>query len=227
MDWNQTMDTYTIWLYLHVLMFVYWLGADLGVFTLALAIRNPEYSVEQRTLLMRMSLLIDMTPRAAMALIAPVGLVLAESLGLVSVPDWLNAIIWIVAVLWIIGEIVAFRNMGTPLMVRIYIGTGTLFVVVFGVCTWYGVQSLRLGEPFMANWLALKVLLFGQVFLVSSLMAVFYAPVEAIFRQMQETGSTPELEARVRTQVNRGAVVTVTLFLLLAAIAFLGLAKPI
>ena len=220
------MDTYQIWLYLHVLMFVYWLGADLGVFALALALRNPAYTVEQRALLMRMSLLIDMTPRAAMAFIAPVGLVLAERLGLVSVPDWLNALFWVLAVLWIAGEIIAFRNMGTALMVRIYMGTGTLFVLIFLGCTWYGVQSLRLGEPLMANWLALKVLLFGQVFLVSSLMALFYAPVEELFRQMQESGSTPELEQRVRTQVNRGAVVTVILFLLLATIAFLGQAKP-
>ena len=220
------MDAYQIWLYAHVLMFVYWLGADLGVFTLALALKNPAYTVEQRVLLMRMSLFIDLTPRAAMALIAPIGLVLAESLGLVSVPNWLNAIIWVAAVLWIVGEIVAFRNMGKPLMMRIYMGTGSLFVIIFIVCSWYGFQSLRLGEPFMEPWLALKVLLFGQVFLVSSLMAFFYAPIEAIFERMRATGSTPELEARLRSQVNRGAVVTIILFLLLATIAFLGQAKP-
>ena len=220
------MDAYQIWLYAHVLMFVYWLGADLGVFTLALALKNPAYTVEQRALLMRMSLFIDLTPRAAMALIAPIGLVLAESLGLVSVPNWLNAIIWVAAVLWIVGEIVAFRNMGKPLMMRIYMGTGSLFVIIFIACSWYGIQSLRLGEPFMEPWLALKVLLFGQVFLVSSLMAFFYAPIEAIFERMRATGSTPELEARLRSQVNRGAVVTVILFLLLATIAFLGQAKP-
>jgi hypothetical protein len=221
------MDTYQIWLYAHVLMFVYWLGADLGVFTLALALKNPAYSVEQRVLLMRMSLLIDMTPRAAMALIAPVGLHLAESLGLVSVADWLQAVIWVVALCWIVGEIVAFRNMGKPIMMRIYMGTGTLFVIIFLSCTWYGIQSLRLGEPFMANWLAIKVLLFGQVFLISSLMALFYAPVEAILQQMQADGSTPELEKRLCRQVNRGATVTVVLFLLLATIAFMGQAKPL
>jgi hypothetical protein len=220
------MDVYQIWLYAHVLMFVYWLGADLGVFTLALALKNPAYTVEQRVLLMRMSLFIDLTPRAAMALIAPIGLMLAESQGLVSVPNWLNAIIWVAAVLWIVGEIVAFRHMGKPLMMRIYMGTGSLFVIIFVACSWYGIQSLRLGEPFMEPWLALKVLLFGQVFLVSALMAVFYAPIEAIFERMRATGSTPELEARLRSQVNRGAVVTIILFLLLATIAFLGQAKP-
>jgi hypothetical protein len=35
------------------------------------------------------------------------------------------------------------------------------------------------------------------------------------------------MEARLRTQVNRGSVVTVILFLLLASIAFLGQAKPV
>jgi len=220
------MDTYQIWLYAHVLMFVYWLGADLGVFTLALALKNPTYTVEQRALLMRMSLLIDMTPRAAMALIAPVGLHLAESLGLVNVPGWLTPIIWVVAFCWIVGEIVAFRNMGKPIMMRIYMGTGTLFVIVFVTCTWYGIQSLRLGEPFRADWLAVKVLLFGQVFLISSLMALFYAPIETILEQMKAGGSTPELEARLCKQVNRGAVVTVILFLLLAAIALIGQTKP-
>jgi hypothetical protein len=172
-------------------------------------------------------LLIDMTPRAAMALIAPVGLHLAESLGLVNVADWLQSLIWVVAFCWLVGEIVAFRNMGKPIMMRIYMGTGTLFAIIFLSCTWYGIQSLRLGEPFMANWLAIKVLLFGQVFLISSLMALFYAPVEAILQQMQADGSTPELEKRLCRQVNRGATVTVVLFLLLATIAFMGQAKPL
>jgi len=71
------------------------------------------------------------------------------------------------------------------------------------------------------------VLLFGQVFLISSLMALFYAPIESILQQMQASGSTPELEIRLRRQVNRGAVVTVVLFLLLATIAFMGQAKPL
>jgi hypothetical protein len=43
--------------------------------------------------------------------------------------------------------------------------------------------------------LALKVLLFGQVFLVSSLMALFYAPAVAIFDHMRQEGSAPELGA--------------------------------
>jgi len=78
----------------------------------------------------------------------------------------------------------------------------------------------------ISGWLALKVLLFGLIFLVSILMAVFYAPLEVIFDEMAAGGSNPELESRVCRQVNRGAIFTVILFLLLATMGFPGLAKP-
>ena len=73
----------------------------------------------------------------------------------------------------------------------------------------------------------MKLLLFGCVFLVSVLMALFYAPLDGIFQDMARTGSTPALESRVRSHVNRGAIVTLLLFALLAGIAFLGQAKPL
>ena len=75
-------------------------------------------------------------------------------------------------------------------------------------------------------YVVVQILLFGLIFLVSSLMALFYAPIEGIMAEMRERGATAELEARLCTQVNRGAAVTVTLFLLLASMAFLGLSKP-
>ena len=90
----------------------------------------------------------------------------------------------------------------------------------------FGLSSLLSGWPFAPTWLALKVFLFGCVFLVSVLMAVFYAPLEGIFQRMAATGTSPELERLVRSHVNRGAVVTLMLFGLLAGIAFLGQAKP-
>jgi len=220
------MSSYELLLYVHLLLFVYWLGADVGVFGLALAMKNSSYSVDQRTLLMRMSLTIDMVPRMAMIAVSPVGLHLASRSGLVTVPAWLFALIWFLAVIWMIGEWRAFRLMGRPEAVRFYIANGLIMMVACFGWLGFGLASMLNGAPFAALWLAVKVALAGSVFLVSTLMAVFYAPVEGMLGEIREQGSSPALEARIVRQINRGAFWTLTLFLLLATIAFLGLVKP-
>ena len=214
-------------LYVHLLLFVYWLGADVGVFGLALALKNPVRTYEERVLLMRLSLTFDMVPRMAMIAVSPVGLHLASRRGLVTVPGWLFGVIWILAVTWMIGEWLAFRRMGRPEAVRFYIINGVLMMIACFGWLGFGIASIVSGGPFTTLWLAVKVALAGGVFLVSTMMAVFYAPVEGILNQLKEQGSSPELEAKICSQINKGAFWTVLLFVLLATIAFLGLAKPI
>jgi hypothetical protein len=220
-------DGYTLLLYIHLLLFVYWLGADVGVFGLALALKNRRYSHEQRTLMMRMSLTIDMVPRMAMITIAPVGLHLARQGGLVEIPNLLMIFVWAAAIPWMIGEWLAFRRMGQPSAVRFYIFNGVIMTLFCIALIGFGIASLVSSWPFAPVWLALKVLLAGMLFLVSIMMAVFYAPLEAIFARMATEGSHDRIEAEVRSQVNKGAFFTVLLFVLLASIAFLGLAKPL
>jgi len=220
------MEAYPVLLFLHLLLFVYWLGADVGVFALALALKNRTYSCEQRILMMRLSLTIDMVPRMAMITIAPVGLHLAARSGLVALSGGLFALIWGLSIIWMIGEWIAFRRMGQASAVRIYIINGILMGLVCLTLLGFGLSSLINGWPFTAGWLALKVLLAGLVFLVSTMMAVFYAPLEGIFERMAVQGSTDAIEAEVRSHVNKGGFFTCLLFVLLASIAFLGQAKP-
>jgi hypothetical protein len=218
---------YSVLLYVHLLLFVYWLGADLGVFALALSLKNPRYSHAQRVLLMKMSLTIDMGPRMAMIAIAPIGLHLAVQSGLAAVPGYVFVFSWLIAALWIVGEWIAFMKMGQPVAIRFYIFNGVLMALVFLAATVFGISSLFTGWPFEPTWLALKVFLFGMVFLVSIMMAIFYAPIEGILDRLGEEGDSDSIEARIRTQVNKGAIFTVLLFALLAIIGFLGVAKPV
>jgi len=220
------MDSYTLLLYAHLLLFVFWLGTDVGVFALALALKRRTYSYEQRALMMRMSLTIDMAPRMAMITISPVGLHLADRAGLVQIPGALFVLIWGLAIMWMAGEWTAFRRMGRPDAVRVYIINGIFMAIFCLSLVGLGISSVTSGWPIVFPWLALKVLLAGLVFLVSIMMAVFYAPLEGIFERMAAEGSSDALEAEIRSQVNKGAIFTVILFLLLATIAFLGLAKP-
>ncbi len=57
------MTEHGLWVYVHILLFVYWLGGDLGVFILARAARRAELSFAERAYSLRMALVIDVTPR--------------------------------------------------------------------------------------------------------------------------------------------------------------------
>ena len=48
--------------FLHLLLFVYWLGADLGVLLLAREARRPDLSFAERAFALRMAMRIDSCP---------------------------------------------------------------------------------------------------------------------------------------------------------------------
>jgi hypothetical protein len=58
---------YTLWQYLHILLFVYWLGADLGVFLAARYVARTDLSLDERLRFLDLLLKIDMGPRSAHA----------------------------------------------------------------------------------------------------------------------------------------------------------------
>jgi hypothetical protein len=162
----------------------------------------------------------------AMIAVTPVGLHLAARSGFVAASGPVFAAVWTLAIAWMIGEWLAFRRLGQPSAVRFYIVNGIFMMIYCFALIGFGFSSFTSGWPFAGGWLALKVLLAGLVFLVSTMMAVFYAPIEGILKQMESEGTSDAIEARLRSQVNKGAFWTVLLFVLLATIGFLGLTKP-
>jgi hypothetical protein len=66
MDW-ATLATSTM-VYVHVLLFVAWLGGDIGVFVLGQHFRKRhDYSLDQRLALLKLLVIVDLAPRAAWA----------------------------------------------------------------------------------------------------------------------------------------------------------------
>src|SRR4051812_19078388 len=84
----------------HVLMFVYWLGADLGTFYSSYLMVDTKRSREGRLAALKIWSSIDMAPRTAMILVLPTGLTLATVKGWLAAPPWLLAAVWLVAAVW-------------------------------------------------------------------------------------------------------------------------------
>ena len=92
---------HTIWVFIHVMLLVYWLGADLGVLLLARAAKRAELSFAERAFALRMAVAIDLVPRLCFAVMFPVGLHVTASGGFAVVPVSAFIAAWAVSLGWI------------------------------------------------------------------------------------------------------------------------------
>lgn len=219
--------TYGILKFVHILLFVYWLGADLGVFILARMVRRSDLSFEQRALLLRAAMIIDLLPRVAFVLMFPVGLHLGDAANLVEPPSAAYAIAWAVAVAWLILIRAIWKAGGDHgRQQRLNSMHTGLQVVLLVVVTALGVASLLGRGPFPADWLGAKVLLFGLIFFCAIMIDVRFRPIGPAFARLAQEGSKPDIESAISRAVNEAIVWVLATYALVAIIAFVGTVKP-
>lgn len=210
------------WIFVHIILFVFWLGADLGVFLLTKKATDPSLDIAQRDICMHMANVIDLTPRMAFTLMFPVGLMLVPAYG-IEVPVLVTVVVWLIACVWLVVTIGLMK------------GGPALQATLAQVTRWWqwaltiglgglGLYALATDTIFPPDWLALKVFLFGMIGLLANSLSWFYAPAGPAYAAIQAEGSTPEREAQFKTAVNKTLVAVGTLYTTLAVMAFLGTA---
>ena len=123
------MDLYSILKFVHLVCAVYWVGGSVCVLISALALKNSKYDYEQRRMLTRLSLDIDVPPRIAMVIITPIGLHLANMTGLVVVSAPVLLAVWVGVVIWLGGEYITHGRESEPFAVKVYISIGVIMLV--------------------------------------------------------------------------------------------------
>jgi hypothetical protein len=219
------MDTHLLWTWLHIVLFVYWLGADVGVYLIMSFLKNPKLGFETRATLIRLGFLIDQFPRLSFALILPVGMQLARNLDLYPSPDWLLALAWTVGILWSALHLAVVAWKGTVLARRLLRINQLCELLLGGFFIAVGTLSLFNDTPVAVDWFAAKLLLFGLIFWVVLGIDVVFQPFTMILN-MGPDGSTPEKEQQVTRATNITMAWAVLLYLLVLAVAFLGTVKP-
>ena len=129
------MTEHGIWVFVHVMLLVYWLGADLGVLLLAQAAKRADLSFGERAFALKMAITIDLTPRLCFALMLPVGLHVTASGGFAPIPASLLAAAWAIALGWILLLFAIGRNEGKPAAEaygRINLGLQAVLMLVVG-----------------------------------------------------------------------------------------------
>ncbi|MEM9704701.1 MAG: hypothetical protein AAF850_01350 [Pseudomonadota bacterium] len=86
---------------LHLLVFVYWLGGDIGAFYASTYLTRADVPLERRLFAAKMLNDIDMAPRTAIILAFPTGFSVALAKGWIEAPIVLAATFFVVAFFWL------------------------------------------------------------------------------------------------------------------------------
>ncbi|GIL40220.1 hypothetical protein [Roseiterribacter gracilis] len=211
----------------HVLLLVYWLGGDLGVFYCAGFLIKPELPVATRLTVMKILHFLDQAPRICLVLILPVGTTLGLRAGYLRFDPILLLPLWIFAAVWLWMVLVLATKARTKLgryvakldlAMRFVVITALLFVAL---------RSLAGDGPATgSNWLAAKLIVYALLIVNGLMIRLTFRPFGPAFGALIQTGSSPDVEATLRRTVHRVRPVVLTLWCLLLVEAYLGLAKP-
>ena len=222
----MSVDAHSLLVFAHVLLFVFWLGTDLGVFLAAKISEKPELSVETRVTVLQLGLTLDRMPRTCLALIFATGLQLAHNLGVIDAPGWLRGAVWALSAIWATALWVGFLHPGTPRdqqMARLnLVMNGVLCLALLGLAG-VSVASDALTLP---GWLTAKILAVGLIGAAGVALDTAFKPAVETFQQIATAGATPERNARYSAQVAPVYRWVLLIYALVLIAAFAGVTKP-
>lgn len=218
---------YPTLVWVHVLLFVLWLGADVGVFLLGQHFRRRrDYSLQERLTLLKMLVLVDMTPRSAWALMVPLSLSVSAAGGWWAASSWLVAASWAVAAFWLWLVWDAHFQGQSPRAARDRRIEFWLKVALTAFYLWLGLSSLVTASPIPFPWLAWKATLFGVIFLAAIMIDVAFKPVGPLLGKLIAEGSSDATELPLLKTMNRTRIWVWCVYLLLLVTSWLGVVKP-
>ena len=220
------MDAALLWGYAHILLFVFWLGTDLGVFFATALVKNPARSFETRKTLIRVANMAHVLPRICFALIIPTGVELTCAINIYPLNPDLYVGSWIISVMWVVLILASVRSQGKPVAANLRIIEFVFEAFIGLALVAYGLNSLATGAPIDDPWFAAKLFLFGLVFWAAIAVDIGFRPFYAPFSEIAQEGSTPEREEAISAAANHALVAMAAVYILVAVIAFIGKVKP-
>jgi hypothetical protein len=210
---------------LHLLLFCYWLGGDIGVFDSSGFAAIPKLGIEARMTAARIMLALDLVPRVCGAVMLTVGGLLSEYSG-VTHAGWQLAAIIALAPLWLGLELIMHFKHDTPLGQGVAKFDNPFKILIMIACVLSVAWSFSTGRLAEAPWVGYKILVFVWIVFCSLIINKTVGPY-VVGVQKIASGEINEAEniamAASLRQV-KWAVVGIWAGIVVAAI--LGVVKP-
>lgn len=229
-DPDPGVGAHEIVIFLHVLLFVFWLGADLGTFLSARAVVAPGRTVADRLNAAWMMSAIDLGPRIAASLMLTIGGILTEFVGIPH-PPWQMAAIVLVGPFWLTLVLVAYLRRDMPvgvLAARLEFWFRCLVVPGVLVSVSYSWLTDRLAD---APYVAAKLVLFAVAILLGILVQLRMRPFMAGLQRLRQAGVRSAAaqpggpEPEMARSLARAQPLVLAIWAALAVAALLGVQK--
>jgi hypothetical protein len=217
------------WKYLHILMFVFWVGTDMGVFLSCKKSTDPKLSIDARFLLLHMALRIELLPRTMWKAALPLGVMLSQANGWLNLSDMQLMLVWVFSVVWWAISMTGAWYYDKPIGHKLTKVNNALTSIVGIGLIWLAYSSALGNGPFDADvsWLHWKVAIYGLINLMIVAMLYVFDPMGIAFGRLAVEGSTPEIEATISTIMDRATVTIWTTYILICIVGFIATTKII
>ena len=219
------MEEYEIWKFLHICMFVFWLGTDVGVMLCSKKSRDPTLGVEARFKMLEMALIIELLPRVMWVMALPLGVHLSKSLGYLDPSITTLVMMWAFIIVWLIVNVGGAANLEKPWgqqlskINRIIIASLGVGLIIVSISSFMGMG------PYEANSIALKVGLYGLVNITILGIEIAFFPLGLAFERLASEGSSPDIEESISSGMRKTLAWVHTTYFLIFIVAFIGVTK--
>lgn len=184
---------------LHILMLVYWLGADVGTYYASRFVADAQLSTAARATAAKIMLGVDLLPRVAMPLMLASGVHLAAGMGALSAMGaatpafvW-QAGAWLLCLAWL-AMVLAIHRSSAKAGGLVQIDFGFRVVLAVGLAL-FALGILLWQAPPLVPWLALKLLAFALTVACGLMIRVKLRPFGPAFAQLMHGGSDAAMAA--------------------------------
>ncbi|BBH71483.1 hypothetical protein ACTI_81680 [Actinoplanes sp. OR16] len=223
-------------LYLHIVLMVFWLGGDLGVFYSSRYVIKPDLTPVARLTALKIMLGLDLGPKICLILFLPSGLTLisldahgGSVAGIELLPWWLLVPLWIGAFVWVWLMWTDHHEPGKHPLVR-RVDYAIRLAVIAGMAG-AGVFTLVVSEPFGVTtnpkWLGAKVLLYAIAIAAGLGIRRTLKPFGPAFGAVMAGKSDTRVEATVTSSVNGCLPYVWVIWGSVLLAGLLGVAKPL
>lgn len=220
------MSAYDLLLLIHILLFVYWLGGDLGVFYSSGFVVDGSLSSEARLTAAKIMLGCDLVPRICMSLMLTVGGLLSSYVGIEHL-SWQMVLIVLIGPFWLSMVLVLhFKHHASyiPALTRVdFYFRWVVIVSIIASCI-YAYTTERLADNL---WILAKLLAFSFLVFCGLMIRMRFGGFGSTYvKLIQGEDITDGDNIAMKESLSRMRPWVLTIWVVLIIEAALGIIKP-